>query len=184
MILFDYKQFIKDYVPLRLRNQLNLDWLNANNEPTITGYDASVARHNINVFDMKHTGQVMSLEHLLNEKVDVLGKKIIIGDTGNIPQWYAGQDNELPTKTIDFYSYEGSEISYEPNKPYIGQDSETPDLNHTLWVGSDVTVETDTTDFIVYVDALDYQDTVKLDIINYYVKKYKLGGFSYSVVPY
>lgn len=184
MIFFDFKQFVSDYIYTFFRNDFNLSWLNSLIKPTISRYNDSVALRNKNVFDTKHTGQVLSLEHLLNIKIDVVGKPIKIIDTATIPQWYIGADNEIPTTILDSYDYNGTNVDYFPNKPYIGTDTETPESEYILWVGSDETINEDTLDFSVLVDTLDYVDAEKLQLIKFYIDRYKLGGYTYKITPY
>jgi len=136
---------------------------------------------------MQHTGQVLSLEHLLNSLIDVTGKPIIISDSENIPNHYVGTDGEaLPNITDEYTLYNSTVVNYNPAKVYLKSDDELTVVEdeYEVYVIDDVTAGTDVVDFYVFVDYIDGIDTEKKQLINMYVNKYKLAGSTFRIIKY
>ena len=184
-IKWNYKQFITDYLPSFLRKDRRLDWLNLLSNELINNYNLLINRRENDLFLMKHTGQVASLEHLLNTRIGIVGKPVIIIDAEQIPTYFIGKDGETKPTVINTYDYLGTSYDYNQTKLFAGNDNERPiDIENKLWIGNDTTLHLDLIDYIVKVDTIDYSNSDKLERINYYIKKYNLAGFSFKIQSY
>jgi len=183
IVKVDLKQFTKDLLPMVLRTEKRIDYLYALLNNIYTRYSEMLIRREDNLFISQHTGQIASLEHLLNSKVNVLGKPIYIDDNYSVPLFYIGKDNTVLTDIKDIYSRNDGDVEYNPIKPYIGNDGVNAGDNQ-VWLQTDSIVNNDYIDFIVYVDYVDYQDASKLKLIEYYVNKYRTMSFTFIITPY
>lgn len=182
MIKINFNRFVEDCIPFPLRStQIINDWLQYLVYPVKRLYNNFVPFYNETIYLLQHTGQISSLEHILNNKLNILGKPIYIGEGFNKPVNFVCSDNKQDIKLIDFYDYQNGLIQYNPTKLYIGNDGSTIQPDKKFWVTSDNNVDSDP-DFIVWVDNVDYVTNV--NGIKYYVDKLKLAGSKYIIKTY
>lgn len=180
-IKWNFKQFIEEYLPIELRTTIRMKWLNALSEGIVSNYNSLIERRDVDLFLSKHTSQVASLEHFLNNKLEIVGKPIKIIDSESFPLYYINNDSEPLSLFQDNYSYQGTDVSYFPNNVFIGSDNDTIPIENEVFLGSDKFYVIDTVDFIVLVDNLDFS---KASQIRYYIDYYKIAGFTYKILVY
>lgn len=182
MIKLNFPQLINDLLPSVLRTDRRLAWLNCLINTLKYEYVNFLNRYNENIYLLKHNGQVASLENLLNNRINLLGKPIYIDDGDLYPEYYISSDTSTPAKSYDYYTKNSTDTEYYPQFPYIGS-NENPNSNTQFWVTSDVN-ETNVASFIIYVDQIDYSDINKVNRIKFYTDKYRVAGYTYIVKPY
>ncbi|TXI13513.1 MAG: hypothetical protein E6Q66_10000 [Pedobacter sp.] len=80
MFTLDYRRLIKMLLPAALRKEQMVLWLHALLAPVMRLYLEFLRyRHLVN-YRMEHTGQVIYLEKILNERFDTASKQIFIDD--------------------------------------------------------------------------------------------------------
>jgi len=149
-------------------------WLIALSYPIKVIYNDFKEYRNKTLYDLQHTGQVLSLEHQLNDyyslpfPIDIISS-IWVEDGERKDEYYIfnnGIDANTILNDTQVYVFNSSEelnVGFE--QPYLYLDIE---------------LIVDNIDFIVHVPIA----ITNLDYIKTILNTYKLAGYSYSIVSY
>lgn len=133
MIAIDLYYLMLISVPLRMRTPLFLAYMEVCKNVIQKSYTAFYAFFDTVKYDLTFTGQVISLEHLLNDYYDNTQRRIYIDDVLdeiNVFLFNAVEDNE---KTYIFNTAENEE------KTYLFNASELSNIqDFTIYIPSDV----------------------------------------------
>jgi hypothetical protein len=91
----DFDDIAKKLIPLRLRKVKALDYLSAILKPLKSLHADFLSFVNTKKYELKFTGQIIYLEHLLNDTYDSTTRGIYIVDTANIDLTYWFNRGEL-----------------------------------------------------------------------------------------
>ncbi len=183
-IFIPAKKFVVDYLTGDYRNEFNVLYIETLLKDTENEMKTFAVIRDEMTYVMKHTGQVASIEDLLNTLIDVLGKPIKIGNGVVQPTYYLATDNIVEPNVVAEYGLNGNFVEYNPFEVWLADDT-TEDISEelTFWLDD----ETDLTykiDFIVYVDAVDVINLDKKKLIDYYINYYKSPASRYKIVAY
>jgi hypothetical protein len=114
----DFEKMIEDNTPQKLKNEIDfLAWMNIFFSPLAKMYNDFLRFCDATIYDLLLTGQVCSLERLLNDKYDFTSRRIYIKDAVIQTPIYLYQDVE--NKDVDLYT------DAENNAVSLFTDSET-----------------------------------------------------------
>jgi len=183
---WDFNKFAIDYLPTIFKQTqvvLN-EWIKLLIADIDIQYKQSLDRHEIDLFDVQHTGQVASLEHFLNIKLNVTGKRILIIDTPNLPKHFIATDVEALRTLLDTFDYEGTTYNYDPSVLWYANDDITPTVSTSIWLSTDAYLDIDEVDFIVQVDLNNYNDSLFMEKLIFYINKFRTAGTTYTIESY
>ncbi len=209
MTNFNYGDIIFDVTPIELRTLAQYEWLQSLVKPLKTlKNDDLITYHDITVYDMLHNGQVLSMEHYLNNHFmlpfpNSIGHLtitrpsiyIVDGERFWIKQLYIfnkGTDAESSLNWNPHYPagvntsdpFDGQ--SYTFNKSEIVASPSHPNIDDDLvatYNKSDY--ENDEIDFIVLV----WEDWINADLtrinqIHQIVETYHVAGYKWAIMTY
>jgi len=179
-VTWNFKAFIYDYLPLRLRTTKRIKWLHTLVSGVENLYNSLIERRNSAVFEMLHNAQRLSLEHLLNSVIQINGKPILLADADNLPEYYLYKDTEQTPNIFDTYSFSGVPVNYNPTELFLFSDTDDGSLENEIWLFTDDSSLT-TINFYVFLDYTDIQHT---ELLVNLVNKYKLLGSNYKIILY
>lgn len=178
-ITWNFKKFVNDYIAPKLRTDRRIKWIETLTSQISLLYTNLYARRNADVFLMQHTGQVASLEHLLNSLVPIVGKPIVITDGQSFPNYYLFSDEETTPTIFDTYIKDSTTVEYNPTDLFIFNDDETVQPEQEIWLFPDTNIND--VDFVVLID---YVDVAQISLVEDYVNIYKIAGSEYKIILY
>lgn len=182
MIALNFNQYIFDYYIPKIRNPKLVEFTQLLISPIVRQYDEFYKYYNDLKFIYSHNGQRMSLEHLLNNKIDIISKAIKIIDGKTSAKYYIPKDI-IPQDIEDTFDYQSQVITYKPLRPTIGKNVSVP-INRKLIISKGEINKDYYCDMIVLVGNNDYSDSNKLQMIKTYLLKFVPAGTSYQIKPY
>jgi len=185
MIIWDFKESLMDLIPTKLKTQSVIDWFSLANSQLEILNDTFLTKRDSDIFDITHTNQILSLQHLLNYKLNVNGKPIKVVNGDDYPEYFISgyDDGRDINNSVDSYynTILSMSVQYQPNNMYIADETATVVDSDELWIGSD-TVPLEKDKLIVFVDYLDIN--ILKDEINTLLKKYIAATCVYEIKPY
>jgi hypothetical protein len=156
MILIDFYYLIKITLPPFLRGINTISLLNAIIKPLSDIQNNFYQFYEDKKYELTFNGQVIYLEHILNDKFDPILRRIYIGDAEQTPNVYVFNDSEDNEAIYLFNNSDTSEDIY-----LFNASEETPGL-----------------DFIVFIPiGFTYND----NLMKYYINKFKTAGKRYQI---
>lgn len=156
MIQIDLLLLIEMLLPPVLRWIFNVKYIEAATAPLNTVLTAFYSFFNATEYELIFNGQVIMMEHLLNDQFDNALRRIYIDDADQIPAVYWFNQSENNEDNFLWNESEGEDPVY---------------LFNTSQVSADV-------DFIVYVPVgLVYDE----NLMKYYINKYRAGGKRFKI---
>ena len=156
MILIDLYFLIQITLPPFLRGNNLIAMLFACIKPVSEIQNNFYQYYEDKKYELKFNGQVIYLEHLLNDKFDPILRRIYIGDAEQTPNVYVFNDSEDNEAIYLFNSSDTSVDIY-----LFNTSEETPGL-----------------DFIVFIPiGFIYNDS----LMKYYINKFKTAGKRYKI---
>ena len=155
---------VRSLIPTKIRNQIHLAWLASLLQPLqeLNGKFAFYAK--TTRYDLNFNGQIIYLEHVLNNAYDDLLRRIFIKDPNllafdNFFIFYEAENQ--PTNEYVYYDLEGI------NEPYILSEFDVIDyVEFEVWIPQNIL----TTPTIPYIKSL--------------INKYKIAGKRYKLIPF
>lgn len=156
MVNIDFNTLISQLLPPRKRSPRMLNWMGALVKSLNTVKTAFYGYYNTVQYNLQFNGQVINLEHVLNDAFDDTLRRIEIVDAVENPTTYLFNVIEGNELTYLFNTSEGSPLYLYNNQEYATQD-----------------------DFIVEVPVgLAYTEVEMRALIN----KYKHSAMRYSII--
>ena len=119
MIYFDVEKETNDQTPPRLRKHFFVEFIKQLTFPLKYLYDSFYLFFNKNKYDVSMNGQVINLEHLLNENFDKIDQSIFISDGQGLSPIHLFNQSEGNELTHLFNRSEGSELTHLFNRSEI-----------------------------------------------------------------
>lgn len=161
MFNIDFAKLINNLLPHFLRGAKMKAWLESLLKPVVDLYDSLLAYRDEKLYEAQITGQVDSLEKMLNDAFPA-------GDSGARPIYITDIDDY----TEDILIFNTAEYESE-TWLYNTAEAETETLIYNGTEGQS------SFDFLVYIDvALPYDLDLMISLIN----KYKLSGTTYQII--
>lgn len=159
-LLLNVHGIVKDLIPVKIRGQVLVESIKAMLQPLQIVNNQFAALGKKIRYDLSFTGQVIYLEHLLNDVFDSTLRRIYITDsnTVQIGDFFVFYQNE--NQPSDYVYYEGEGV----DTPYLQFESET----------------VSNVDFIVFVPIalFNIQTEATLKAL---INKYKIAGKRYKI---
>lgn len=117
MFQIDWTALIRQFIPAFLYGEIFKNWITVLITPLMTVYNQFLAFRNDSIYRVSHTGQVISITDMLNDRFDPLSHRIYLSDyTHDIV--YVGKS----TETVSTYVPKESEWTTAPSnaKNYMG----------------------------------------------------------------
>jgi len=157
-IQLDYREQTIANIPVHKRILNRIDWMELHSRPLVTNNTNFDLENDYYTFLALHTGQVLSLTHLLNTLLNP-SSPITIVDGLSVIDLFLFIDNE-PLSTVT-YIYNDSETSAK--KTYVFNDAETGEATY---------------DFLVEISSL---DSGLIPQIKALIVLYKAAGKTYKI---
>jgi hypothetical protein len=199
IVNIDYRQFLLDLLPDPLLNSYSGMTVTVNKRERDWNYMMnSAVTYSSQWFDdyaadtyfkVYHNGQVESLEHYLNnEWLSTLG--LPTGGISILPEYWT--DIPRPSSECSIYIEDGAanENTYLFNEvetipiteiTYIFNESES---GYETYIYNEPEVPLTSTDFIVYLQTVDYNNVAFRTLVTTAVQWYKPAGKTFAVIPY
>jgi len=166
MLFINYDLLLYDLMPLQMRSgPTHYDWLQVLIGQVKFLYNFLLVYRLDTRYNILHNSQVLSLESLLNDKMQPSGGTIWIQDFNWIESNYYFNSDEV-ILVEENYWFNSGETNL--NQEYLYNQAE---------------IDSDSYDFIVWIHIDDYA-TNFINQVKGYVNKYKLAGYKYLVQSY
>jgi len=174
-------QLLIDVLPPKLRTPKRIAYLKALIHPLVNKYNFLLNYRKDILNLVKHTGQLKSIEHTLNTRINIVGKPIKIELGTTYPIYYLSSINASIINILAEYKRNNVSYNYNPTVIWLGNTNQ-PINDKTTWINS--IGNGSPTTFNVFVDAIDYEDPMKLQLINYYINLYLQVGSKLVIKKY
>lgn len=162
MTILNVPQLIKDLTPMNLRQPIRNDWLYALNVQLVNLYNNFLTQRDEDIYDVNHSGQLLSLQELLNDKFDPVNRLITIDDGVWLDDFYLYNKEEK----VYTYLYNKDEVIDPSLQQYIFNNKESEDRDKFY-------------DFIVNVPNILTSEEKEIRL---YIDRYKAFGFVYKLI--
>lgn len=180
MISLNFNQYIYDYYQPKLRNTKLIEYTQLLISPIVRQYDEFVKFYNDLKFVYSHTAQRMSVEHLLNNVIDIVSKPIKLIDGFTFAQYTIGTKIDYSDDTFD---YNNQVITYKPQRPLIGKNVTVP-INEKFLVSKGEPEKDYYCDVVILIGNQEYQNATKMEQIKYYLSLFIPAGTIYQLKEY
>lgn len=174
-------QLLIDSLPPILRTPKRIAYLKTLIHPLVNKYNFLLEYRKDVLNLLGHTGQLNSIAHTLNTRIDIVGQPITIELGTSYPTYYISPVGTPKTNILAEYQRNNVNYTYNPTEMWIGDNTEPID-DKTLWINH--TYDGSPTTFFIYVDPIDYDDPKKIELINYYTKLYLQVGSQLIIKKY
>jgi len=190
LLQFDFLQIIGDVTPIELRTTEHIEWLNTLIKPLCVLDNNVRNKYDEVVYDQQHVGQVLSLEHYLNEYFSlpfpvVIPNSIYITDGEWLNEVYAFIKGVDSDSDLNHYG------TVNPVDPTDGQlyafnIYESPDpVTDVVYLYNKEEYDTDQVDFYINVESGWYNSDASFkNKIDEIVHLYKKIGKKYKIIQY
>lgn len=161
----DFTKLVKLLLPVRLRQQKMIHWLQCLVQPVKDLYDRFTVNRNNNIYTLAHNSQVVKLQQVLNDVFDTTDRGIYVVDTFIADPLYVF-------------------LEAESHPLWLGWSWEAPAPGYTIpsWLYTDAEIAFVAYHFIIKVPT---GVTVDMARLNALVDKYRLPSRNrYTVVYY
>lgn len=192
MLKINWSRFVAQNIPLWLRKPKRLAWLRVLLTPVRWMWVETEVFREQNLYFLNHTGQVIYLEKVLNDRFDALGRNIYITDGSvgdyvyryaeNEPKWiyrtwragvnYAGGDKVMDAGTI--YEALNANVDERPSTSISGDWVEADEP----WLVFQRSETDQLPDFIVYVPFFVNFNEEEMKAL---IDRYRIAGRTYLI---
>jgi hypothetical protein len=198
--LINYQQLVSDLIPDPLYNHYSgltaiintkeRDWNYLLTSGITDDYNTFVDYYNDTMFKVNHNGQLLSLEHYLNNEflpMFPLSGQTIYTSSGTTLTYGQIYIDDGPANLFT-YVYKEIEPLLPTQNTYVYKKSEsgiTSGYTDTfIYIESELYTSGTTADFIVYMAYDDYNNTAYRTLVDKAVNIYKPAGRQYTIVGY
>jgi hypothetical protein len=179
MYNIDWHQLSEASLPGFLRKTKFKDYLKACLKPFIYVYNIFIATRKKILFELRHTGQVIYLEHMLNA---VFNYGLPAYTSGTPTGIYLGPGSvELDSQFIF------TKIEIETEDKWVYEKTETPPDDHFVWIYTKEELNNLDYDFSIYVPIAIGDVTTNQTLYNQiasWVNKYRQAGKRFKILNY
>ena len=179
----NFNQYIFDYYQPKLRNPKLVEFSQMLISPIIRQYDEFVKYYDDLKFIYSHTAQRKSVEHLLNNVIDIFSKPIKLIDGFTFSQYTIGK-NVVKDNGNDTFDYNGQVITYKPLRPIIGKNVLNIPIETRLIISKGELIKDYYCDTVVLIGSSEFSDSKKMEQINYYLSLFIPAGVTYQLKEY